>query len=215
MKLQQYSLLYKCVQIIFPWAICRVKNSPNRIYLTFDDGPHPQQTPQILDILRKYQIKASFFVLGFRSQENPHLLKQIIAAGHALGNHAYTHRRLWKCPIKEIEKEILLTEKIIRQHTGVRTSHFRPPYGFFCPTIKPVLEKHRYKLVLWNVLTEDYQGDYSTEKIVAQTLKATTPGSIVLLHDYNDKNNNTILVLPKLIQNLKASGFQFGTIYEI
>lgn len=181
------------------------------IALTFDDGPHPQYTPRILDILQKQGVRATFFVVGKLAEEHPDLLRRQAEAGHSIGNHTYHHVNLTRIPVADVAAEIKACGEVIRSITGKTPHLFRPPGGDYDKNVAEVAEALGYWIVLWT----DDPGDYASppERELRQKLFSRLGnGGIILLHDGVAE---TIDLLPELIQYLKAQGYELVTIDEM
>ena len=184
------------------------------IALTFDDGPHPIKTPKILDILKEYGVKATFFTIGQNVEYYPEAAKRILSEGHEIGNHTQTHPHL-----KKTERELLVTElesceRSIKNVIGYTTSVFRPPEGVVDDDVKAIASDMGYSVILWSVDTRDWAGTPS-EKIVSTVLESISPGDIILMHDYTSKNCHTIEALRILIPKLCEMGYNFVTVSEL
>ncbi len=201
-------LQYKLSKLFFPSVICSI-NAKN-IYLTFDDGPHPEATQTTLDILIKYNIKATFFLSGESGEKHLSVIKQLYNCGHEIGNHAYSHTSLIYKRKHFIRNEIIKTNEIIKSAVGVYPKLFRPPYGYINWNIGNVLNELKMTCVLWNVDSRDF--GLSTEKIRKLVLKRTTQGSIILFHtnEYTYKKIN--VYLPIIIESLLENDFTFDAI---
>jgi peptidoglycan/xylan/chitin deacetylase (PgdA/CDA1 family) len=160
-----------------------------RIYLTFDDGPN-EYTLKNLETLRKFNLKATFFVVGKNCQKFPQILKEIVKEGHLIGNHSFSHSIKF---FVDFKREIERTREIIKEITGIETKIFRPPYGFLHPLLKNYLLKNGYKILLWDVDSKDWKG-----KIDQKIFQKIKPNSILLFHDCLE----TSLFLPKILENL-------------
>lgn len=181
------------------------------IALTFDDGPHPQYTPRILDILQEHGVRATFFVVGKMAEEHPELLRRQAESGHSIGNHTYHHVNLTRIPIPDVAAEIKACGEVIRTITGKTPHLFRPPGGDYDRNVAEVAEALGYWIVLWT----DDPGDYANppEKELRQKLfSRLSNGGIILLHDGVAE---TIDLLPELIQYLKSQGYELVTIDEM
>lgn len=179
--------------------------------ITFDDGPHPQYTPAILAILRQYNVKATFFVVGEQAEKHPDLIRDEIAGGHNVGNHTYDHVSLVKIPEDYVATEIKACGEVLRQITGKAPHLFRPPGGDYNQQVADTSEALGYRMVLWT----DDPGDYASpgaELIVTRTLRTAGNGGILLLHDGIQQ---TLDVLPRIIAALQKKGFRFVTIDEM
>jgi peptidoglycan/xylan/chitin deacetylase (PgdA/CDA1 family) len=191
------------------------------VALTFDDGPDPKYTPQILDILREYKVPATFFVVGKNAEKHPEILQQIIKDGHSVGNHTYSHRSLVPLSNAGTYFEIMEADRIITEITGVKPVLFRPPRGLYSQYARELLKKERYTLVLWDVSSRDW-AEIRPRDIERNVLTSVQPGSIVLFHDsgslitnYGGDRHNTVLALPSIIENLKEQGYIFVTVDDM
>jgi peptidoglycan/xylan/chitin deacetylase (PgdA/CDA1 family) len=181
------------------------------VALTFDDGPHPEFTPKILAELRKRNLKATFFVLGNKVKRYPWILQQAAKDGHELGNHSYSHRKLYQMSSDQILYEIRETQRQIRKATGLDPVLFRPPYGKLRSGTHDLVARQSLELVLWSVDTRDWLSR-NPGKIVNLTMSKAKHGSIILMHDIHA---TTAQALPQVLDELQARGFEFATISEI
>ncbi len=183
---------------------------PEKVFLTFDDGPNEPYTSQILDILKEFEAKASFFVCGKSVEYFPDVVQRIMNEGHAIGNHAYSHSMILTFT-GFLRREIEKTTEIIQKVTGVRTNFFRPPWGVATPWVKSYLKANNYKLILWDINSYDW-AKAPARVIEEMVLKKIKPDSVVLLHDgkeakLHSNRLQTVLALPSLIKNLQRKGF--------
>jgi len=181
------------------------------VAITFDDGPHPAYTPQILSILKKNKAKATFFVVGMMAEQFPDLVRDEIADGHSVGNHTYHHVNLTKIPEIYVAAELKACGQILQAITGQAPHLFRPPGGDYNDNIASTADRLGYTTVLWT----DDPGDYASpgEKVIDQrTIERLSNGGIILIHD---GIKQTIDLLPSLIKQLKAKGFELVTIDEM
>lgn len=185
-----------------------------KIALTFDDGPHPRYTPQILDILEKYNIKATFFIIGQNAGYYPEVLNKVIEAGHELGNHTYFHRDLSKANEDIVLDEIISTENEIEERVGYTTKILRPPGGLYGLPAISIAEKLDYRVILWTLDTKDWQCP-PAKNIVKNVLKNIKGGDIILMHDYVSGKSQTPEALRSIIPALLANGYEFVTISEL
>jgi peptidoglycan-N-acetylglucosamine deacetylase len=209
------------------YVIRRGGNSPGKVVLTFDDGPNPEWTPKILDILKAKGVRASFFIIGENGTANPRLVQRILAEGHDLGNHTYTHPNLGETPESVAGVEINATQRLIEALTGRSTRLFRPPYfGDAEPStaqeIEPmeVAERLGYLTVGLKVDPDDWQQpnpDLIVQRIVAQVADPDLEkrGQIILLHDGGGDRSRTVAALPKIIDTLRARGLEFVPTSEL
>lgn len=189
-------------------------NAGKQIALTFDDGPHPRITPQILEILDEYGIKATFFVIGVNSKNYPNQLKQIVDGGHEIGNHTYSHKILKSMSKEEIEKEILDTETQVEKITNITPNLLRPPCGIYDETLIEIAQEKDLKVVLWTVDSHDWS-HRTVENIVQNVTKNASNGDILLFHDYVSGEYNTPNALRKIIPLLIKQGYEFVTVSEL
>ncbi len=184
------------------------------IALTFDDGPHPYRTDEILDILKEFGIKATFFVIGKNAEAYPKKLKRIASEGHEMGNHTYSHLASGKADPEMLTKELEHTEKIIYDITGARPITFRPPTGYCnSVTLKSAAEMN-YKIIVWTVDTRDWAHN-SVGNIVDTVKKKAQSGSIILMHDFIAGRSPTPEALRKIIPYLLGEGYEFVTVSEL
>lgn len=169
-------------------AFCRSKTDKKSIALTFDDGPHPINTPKVLEILKQYNVKATFFCIGSRAAENPDILKQIIADGHLVGNHTYDHSSSFPLLCKvEMEQELVKTERILNRIAGLKTLLFRPPFGVTNPNVATVVKKLGYKTIGWSIRSFDTVSKLSREQVLARIEGRLHGGGVILMHDDREK----------------------------
>jgi peptidoglycan-N-acetylglucosamine deacetylase len=211
------------------YVIQRTGDRPGLVALTFDDGPDATWTPRVLDILREEHVPASFFVIGEYGQENPQLIRRIVAEGHDIGNHSYTHPNLGEIPGRVTDLELTATERLIESLTGRSTILFRPPYfGDAEPTtpdeVEPVVRARRlgYLTVGLHVDPDDWATP-GADEIVKRTVEGVTNqtddsdvrGQVVLLHDGGGNRAQTVEALPQIIEQLRARGYRFVTVSEL
>ena len=184
------------------------------IALTFDDGPAPGYTLAVLRLLRRYHIQATFFMLGAWVQRYPDLARAVIADGHAVGNHTWDHPYLTKLNADRVLQQLASTLDMIEQVTAVRTTLFRPPYGYYNRRTLDVADSLRLSAILWNVDPVDWLRPGS-KTIITDVLSHTHNGSIILLHDGGGSREQTLQALPVIIEQLQARGFKFVTIPQM
>jgi peptidoglycan/xylan/chitin deacetylase (PgdA/CDA1 family) len=181
------------------------------IALTFDDGPNPLYTFQILAILRKYDVNATFFVIGSHAAAYPALVQQESQQGILIGNHTWTHPHLIYLSPAAVRHELQSTSNEIQADTGVLPSVFRPPYGEFNSSVRSIAASLGLSTVVWNVDPKDWSRP-GTNAIIQNVLKSVHNGSIILLHDGGGNRSETVAALPTIITRLAQRGFQFITI---
>jgi len=179
--------------------------------LTFDDGPDPRCTPRLLDILAKYDAHATFFVVGKEIPGREALLQRMIAEGHTVGNHTYTHPS--NPPADRARTELSRTDTLITKATGHAPTCFRPPYGRIDTALTAQAKRHGYGVFLWTIDPGDTRGN-GTRSLVRQVLHAPENGDIVILHDGNDHEASVDAVEP-ILEALSAKGWQFVTLPEM
>ncbi len=192
----------------------RHENSEGLIALTFDDGPHPKYTEEILDVLEEYGVKATFFVVGSNAEAHPEIVVRELEAGHEIGNHTYSHPHLTKIDSDELFREMERTEKILMEITSCRPKLFRPPEGVYSQTVSATLKKLEYIPVLWTVDTNDWKRP-SAEDIAETVIKNTEPGVIILCHDFVSGKSNTPAALRIFLPKLLEQGYRFVTVSEL
>jgi peptidoglycan-N-acetylglucosamine deacetylase len=182
------------------------------IALTFDDGPWPESTEKILDILKKNKIKATFFMVGRYLKAYADLGKKVAADGHAIGNHSWNHR-YFKYTEAGAAKEIDRTNSLIQEVTGLKVSMFRPPGGVLTNGLAAYAEKKKYTVIIWSADSLDWRN--SMKSLKQSVLRQATSGGIVLMHDGGGNRSNTVVALPSIIADLKKQGYRFVTVPEL
>lgn len=185
-----------------------------KVALSFDDGPHPIYTPKILDILKKYDVKATFFVVSENVQKYPQIAKRIVEEGHDIGNHSFNHANFLLYKKRTLKKNIMKANVIISEITGIIPQLFRPPRGIYNKAVLDLCEGLGIKVVLWSLSSLDWRGT-SVAKMKKRILDKVKGGDIILFHDggnifYKKKVNheNTIKALPLIIEKLFKKGFE-------
>ena len=193
---------------------CCAPNSEKRIALTFDDGPHPIYTEQILSILREYGVKATFFVIGENVGYYPDAFDAIVKDGHEVGNHTFSHPHLRNESAKALQEEIRLTEHTLQERGYDGTQLFRPPEGVCSTEVCRCAKDAGYAIILWTVDTRDW--DHTPAEHIVQSVKQTVKsGDIILFHDYIASPSPTPDALRCLIPSLLEMGYQFVTVSEL
>ena len=191
-----------------------VGNNEMKIALTFDDGPHRCYTPEILDVLDGYGVKATFFVIGENCRENLGIVRRELDSGHEIGNHTYSHPHLTNITAEKLFGEIVCTENILFEVGEYRPKLFRPPEGVYSLTVSGTLERLDYIPILWTVDTTDWKHP-SAEKIAKTVTDNVKPGSIILCHDYVSGKSNTAAAMRLFIPELLKRGYVFVTVSEL
>jgi peptidoglycan-N-acetylglucosamine deacetylase len=189
-------------------------NNEKVIALTIDDGPWQNTTVQMLDILKKNNVKVTFFWVGQALQQHPDLAKQEVAQGHAIGNHTWHHwyKRMDEATAKS---EIERTADLMYKTTGVKTSLFRPPGGVLNNGLADVAKSQKYAVVMWSQTSADTDPHAKYQVFVKNVLRDAKPGGIVLMHDGGGDRQRTVQALPQIISGLKQQGYRFVTVPEL
>ena len=199
MFIEQPPLLYR---ILFPVAIWRIKRKKMRVvYLTFDDGPIPEVTPWVLDLLDKYDIKATFFMVGDNARRHPWLVEDIKRRGHSYGNHTMHHLQGMKVTTLRYMRDITLANKFIDSPL------FRPPHGLMRWSQSKAI-KARYNIIMYDVVTRDYSKKMNGHNVLANVKHYTRNGSIIVFHDSLKAEYNLKYALPRAIEWLKSEGYE-------
>ncbi|TGE33456.1 polysaccharide deacetylase family protein [Desulfosporosinus sp. Sb-LF] len=180
------------------------------VALTFDDGPDPIDTPDVLDILKEREVKATFFVLGQAAQSNPNLLKRLVKEGHEIGNHSFDHDYQQRRLVEQINQ----TDKEVFAATGTHTHYYRPPGGFLSKYQLETIKNNGRVVALWSVDSKDWRNP-GVKQIVDNVMKNVFPGSIILLHDGGYHRIQTVKALGPIIDALKDRGYRLATLSEL
>ena len=190
------------------------REKSKQVALTFDDGPHPRYTKQILSILEEFDVPATFFVVGINAYRYPDVLKEIVDAGCEIGNHTYSHCDMAHTTNSQVQDEILDCEEIIFQQTNQVPHLLRPPEGRFNTLVEEAAQTMNYQIILWSIDTKDWANTPS-ETIVKKVLKELDHGDIILMHDYVSGKNTTCEALRILIPQILEMGYEFVTVSEL
>ncbi|MCB0569297.1 MAG: polysaccharide deacetylase family protein [Phaeodactylibacter sp.] len=195
------------IQNLFPNYTWRIPTQEKVLYLTFDDGPIPEVTPWVLEQLEQYDAQATFFCVGDNIRKHPDVFRQVIEKGHAVGNHTYNHLNGW------------LSENIPYYHNVRHCANlahsvlFRPPYGKLKPKQAQFLQRH-YRIVMWDVLSGDFDPRLSEEQCLSNVVNNAEPGSIIVFHDSLKAEEKLRYVLPRVLEHFAMEGYQFGKLNE-
>ena len=192
---------------IFPRLIWRFSVKEKIVFLSFDDGPIPELTPWVLDTLKLYDAKATFFCVGENVLKNREIFNRIVNEGHAVGNHTYNHLNGWKTENK------MYFENIEKCGQLTQSKLFRPPYGKIkrSQLYSKFLTNH-FKVILWDILSYDFDKNITPEKCVSNVLSNVKPGSIIVFHDNVKAEKNLKHTLPRVLEKLSSEGFKFDII---
>ena len=192
------------LKALFPRYKWRVNTKEKRIFLTFDDGPIPDITEFVLDTLKKYNAKATFFCIGDNVRKYPDIFEQILKQGHSVGNHTFNHMNGWKSDDSVYMANIELCEKQLNLNTNL----FRPPYGRMKKSQSRKLPLNK-EIIMWDVLSGDFSAGIKPEGCLQKSIKYARPGSIVLFHDSLKAANNMQYALPRFLDHFTKIGYQF------
>ncbi len=195
------------IQKLFPNFTWRVPTDEKVIHLTFDDGPIPEVTPWVLDLLAQHNAKATFFCVGDNVRKHPDVLEMVKRAGHAIGNHTYNHLNGW------LTDNVQYFLNVRRCAHELRSSLFRPPYGRMKPRQGEFLQRH-YRIVMWDVLSGDFDPEISAEQCLDNVLSNAKKGSIIVFHDSLKAWEKLQHVLPKVLAHFSEKGFRFSHLEE-
>jgi peptidoglycan/xylan/chitin deacetylase (PgdA/CDA1 family) len=193
------------IKKIYYSLIWDLNNGEKDLYLTFDDGPTPGITPNVLDILDTYNAKATFFCIGRNVERYPDIYNQILKRGHTAGNHTYSHLKGWNTASREYYSDIKLAGSLIKSNL------FRPPYGKIKRTQLKYL-RHYYNIIMWDVMSFDFSQSVSKEKCLSLVLNNVRPGSIIVFHDSPKARENMFYALPETLEYFIKQDYSFKCI---
>lgn len=182
------------------------------IALTFDDGPHPTLTPQLIEILRREDVPATFFLLGVQVERFPGVARQVAEAGFEIANHSYDHKKLTKVDAAELTRQVDHTQDLIRTYTGAEPTLFRAPYGAVNQRVREKCKDGALDIVAWSIDPEDWKSGKTPQGIAEKIVASAQPGGIVVLHDIHARSIQSV---PLIIKGLREKGFQFVTAGEL
>lgn len=201
-------MLYKTphiLEFIYPSLTWKRDTTDKVAYLTFDDGPIPEVTPWVLDVLDEYGVKATFFCIGDNARKYPELVQEIIKRGHQIGNHTHNHLNGWHTSLPDYLANIQEAESFLPKSNS--KALFRPPYGRIKRSQLKALKKH-YEIIMWSVLTHDYNQALNVEECYNNSIKAVEPGAIIIFHDSIKAEKNLKAVLPNFIKTLLSFNYK-------
>lgn len=194
------------LRMMLPRGLFRIADSAKRVYLTFDDGPIPEATPEILDILDSRGVKATFFMVGDNVRKYPDVARMVTERGHAVGNHTYHHVKAVPLSPRDYEREVVRAAELIDSKL------FRPPHGWLGERQWMRLELRGYKLVFYDLITRDYSRHVSAKGVFDRVKKYARPGSIIVFHDSLKSIEKLREVLPQILDWLSDEGYEFALI---
>ena len=190
---------------LFPKGSWFLPQQEKTVYLTFDDGPVPEVTPWVLQVLEQYHIKATFFMVGDNVRKHPDVYQQVVAAGHTIGNHTFNHVRAFGTSNADYLANVDKADALLH------STLFRPPHGQFLPRLMQSLGS-RYQVVFWDVVTRDYTAKLSPQYVLNVVKKRVRNGSIIVFHDSLKAQQNMQWAMPRAIEWLQSQGYQFKTL---
>ena len=179
------------------------------VYLTFDDGPHPEHTPFVLDVLKNHDAKGTFFCLGRQAERHPELFARLRAEGHSVGNHTWHHPDGWRTPNTAYYRDVAAAGTLLR------TRLFRPPHGHVTPfQVRRLRKDFGLQVIMWNIMSGDFDVQTAPEQCYRNVAERLKPGSIVVFHDNEAAGPNLRYALPRLLERFSAEGYRFTAIPE-
>lgn len=203
----------RIIKWIYPRRIWDGPAEEKTLYLTFDDGPIPEITPWVLEQLKLYNAKASFFCIGDNVQKYPEIFRQVIKESHTVGNHTHNHLDGWKTSVEAYLENTIKAQEVMQrelpQGMGLKNAFFRPPYGKIRNVQAKKLQQKGFRIVMWSIISMDYDQRLSSEKCLDNVLKNAGPGSIIVFHDSLKAEPHLRQVLPRVLEHYKNRGFIF------
>lgn len=205
----------KLFEFLYPAALWHGDRKKKKIYLTFDDGPVPEVTEYILDVLSDLDIKATFFCVGDNIRRYPGVFKRIVEEKHGIGNHTFNHLNGWEVSDENYLKNIQLCEEVLSHNSGIdQIKLFRPPYGKIRKkTLRKI--KNEYKIIMWDVLSYDFSPRVTADKCLEKSIKYTRNGSIIIFHDSARAFEKNKLIISQYLRYFKNHNYEFCKIEDI
>lgn len=210
-------IIQRFLSIFFPEFIFRIPTHEKKIFLTFDDGPTPEITPWVLTELKKHNALATFFCIGENVKKHPDIFSEIVRGGHTAGNHTMHHLNGWKTSTANYLVEVKLCEEVMGIYSQEAKSKkqkarfFRPPYGRITPLQYSSLKKN-HRIVMWDVLSKDYDSTISAEECMQRVITKSKPGAVVVFHDSKKAEINLRYALPRILEYFSQRGFCFSSL---
>ncbi|TYA74533.1 polysaccharide deacetylase family protein [Seonamhaeicola marinus] len=207
----------KFLKRLFPNYIWDLPNEDKVLYLTFDDGPTPEITHWVLNILNSYNAKATFFCIGANIDKHPDIFQSILKEGHSIGNHTYNHLKGWKTEKEAYLKNVSACDEVFKSQIATTESSsinlFRPPYGKITNKQGKALIKQGYKIIMWDILSFDWDTNLSEAACLKNVINKSKSGSIIVFHDSKKSSKNMMYALPKVLEHFSGQGYTFKAIY--
>lgn len=197
----------RLVKILFPNYVWSIPNDEKKVYLTFDDGPTPEITEWVLKQLKDHNAEATFFCIGDNCRKYPEIFQKVISENHSIGNHTFNHLKGWKTSTEDYIENTQLCQSQFTIHNSPFINLFRPPYGKIKRSQAKKLREIGYKIIMWDIISYDFDHTTSKEKCLENVLKNIESGSIIVFHDSKKAWQNLEYVLPKTLTFLKEKGF--------
>lgn len=191
---------------LFPFTTWRIPVNNKRVFITFDDGPIPEVTPRVVDMLRQYGAKATFFCVGENVQKHPDVFRLLADSEMVVGNHTFYHSKAWSVSSKEYHKSIDLCSNLVDSNL------FRPPHGQLYPWMIPALRSKFSKIVMWDILTMDYDARLTADDVFQIVVKHVKPGSVIVFHDSLKAWPRLENALPRILKYLRNEGYMMDVI---
>lgn len=204
----------KIIQTLYPNRVWQISVASKEIFLTFDDGPIPEVTPWVLEQLKRYNAKATFFCIGENIKKHQQIFEAILSEGHQVGNHTYNHLNGWKTSHLEYLENTKKAWRLITDQAPNKNiqKYFRPPYGKMTHRQAAALRNEGYRLIMWSILSYDYDSNTSETTCLSNVLENSQPGKIIVFHDSKKAERNLRYTLPKVLETLSREGYTFKTI---
>ncbi len=206
----------KIVTKLFPNYHWELPSGDNSVYITFDDGPIPEVTDWVLAQLKQYNAKATFFCIGDNIRKHPEVFQRIISSGHRIGNHTFNHLKGWQVSFPDYINNTIKCQQIIEENISEeqksQSKLFRPPYGKITPKQSRALRTKGYKIIMWDVLSLDYDAEISPEECLHNVLRNLKSGSIIVFHDSIKAFPRLEYALPRVLEFLSQNGYTLKTI---
>ncbi|MBK8599155.1 MAG: polysaccharide deacetylase family protein [Flavobacterium sp.] len=197
----------RLIKLIFSNYVWDIPTVEKKVYLTFDDGPTPEITAWVLNQLKEFNAKATFFCIGENIQKYPEIFDSILTNGHTIGNHTFNHYNGWKTKTQDYIENTILCESVIQKSKANSAMLFRPPYGKIKRLQAKILLERGYKIIMWDVLSADFDHQISPENCLKNVIKNTQSGSIIVFHDSTKSFKNLAYTLPKFLAFLQQNNY--------
>ena len=218
------------LKLLYPGRLSKL-DTKNALYLTFDDGPVPEATLWVLDVLEEYNAKATFFCIGDNVKKHPDIFIRILREDHAVGNHTYNHLNGWQTSVSAYTNNTRDAEEIMSKigeketegyNPGIKNSElstpnfqlFRPPYGRIKNSQARALKQEGYKIIMWDVISGDYNSDFSAENCFRNVVDNAESGSIIVFHDSKKAFRNLKIILPQVLEYYSEKGMEFRSLKD-